>query len=199
MELDDLKKAWKPENDQVKFKHDNIMELIQQKSYGPIAALKRAFRKQILFMAIIPICLFLTNVDDAEKVLTNVLFWSYVLFCAGACVFFYYNYLLVKKMEGMDRIVRSNLEQQVEVLESRLKSHVIAMRIVGLFFILLCEVLPYFQSIRMLDKWHALSPFIRFGAYALFMVLQYFAGRSFSYKKFGQHLAYLKDLLKQMQ
>src|SRR6476620_2230428 len=121
MELDDLKQAWQPVNDQQKFKHENIMELIRQKSYGPIAALKREFRKQFLLMAIIPIFLFLTNVDDVHKLLTNVLFWSYVLFCAGVCAFSYYNYRLVKKMEGMDGMIRSNLEQQVNMLETRLK------------------------------------------------------------------------------
>ena len=175
------------------------MELIQQKSYGPIAALKTSFRKQFLIMAIFPICLFLTNVDDVHKVLTNVFFWSYVVFCAGVCAYSYYNYQLVKKMESMDGMVKANLEHQVEVLETSQKWKIIGLRIAMLYFIILCEILPYFQHIRMLDKWHALSPFIRFGAYAFFLILQYFVNRKVSYNRFGQHLTYLKELLKQMQ
>jgi hypothetical protein len=199
MELDDLKNTWKQADEKQQTKNENIMELIQQKSYGPIAALKQAFRKQIIVIVCMATCIFLTNVDDVSKVLTNVMFWSYMAFCAGICVFVYFNYVLVKRMEVMDRMVKSNLEQQVEILETRMKRLIVGQRLVMLYFILLCEVLPYFQHIRMLDKWHSLAPITRFASYAAFLVLQYFVSRRVLHAKFGRHIDYLKELVKQMQ
>ena len=197
MELDDLKRAWK--QTEIKNTNTDIMKLIQHKSYGPIAALKKEFRKQIIVMMIIPLLLVMTNADDIAQVLTSVMFWSYVAFCMGVVAFAYYNYRIVKKMEAMDGMVTSNLEQQVNNLETRLKWKVIGVRIALLYFILLTEIVPYFQHYRMLDKWHALSPAIRFGSYAALLLLQYFLSSMIIRRKFGTHLNYLKDLMREIQ
>ena len=198
MELDDLKQTWK-ETTIKKNKNTDIMDIMKHKSYGPIAALKREFRKQIVVMALLPLFLLITTVDDISKIYTNVLFWSYVAFCIGMIFFASVNYGIVKKMGTMDGMVRSNIEQQVDLLETRLKWKLVALRAVLLFFIVLLEVIPYFQHYSMLDKWHSLSPFIRFGAYAAFLVLQYFLSRMVSQRKFGGHIDYLKSLMKEMQ
>lgn len=198
MELDDWKQSWqqaKPD----KLKNTDIMELIHHKSYGPIAALKRAFLKQIRVMIIIPILIFLVNIKDWDKALTSVLFWSYVVFCIGVVIYSYVNYRIVSRMEGMSERVKETLQEQVDVLETRLRRNIVGLRIVLLYFIVLLEVLPHFQHYRMLDKWHALSPVIRFGVYAGFLLFQYFVSRRIMQIKFGNHLAYLKSLVKEMQ
>ena len=198
MELDDLKQTWK-QTPIHKSLNTDIMELILQKSYGPLAALKKAFRKQILMMSILPIFIFLTNLDDVHKVLTSVMFWSYIAFCIGLIIFSWFNYRIVQKMEGMDAMVKPNLEQQISILETRLKWHITGVRITFAFFMVLTEVVPYFQHYRMLDKWHSLSPLLRFSAYSGLLLLQYFTIRSILHRKFGQHLNYLKSLVKEMQ
>ena len=175
------------------------MDLMKHKSYGPIAALKREFRKQIAVMALLPLFLLFTTVDDMSQVFTNILFWTYVAFCLGMVVFASVNYRIVKKMGTMDGMVRSNLERQIDLLESRLKWKLIGLRIILLFFIILLEVVPSFQHYRMLDKWHSLSPLIRFGTYAAFLILQYFLSRIVSERKFGAHIKYLKALMNEMQ
>jgi hypothetical protein len=96
-------------------------------------------------------------------------------------------------------VVKSNLEQQIALLETRLRQNLIGIRIALLFFIVLVELLPYFQNFSMLNKWHSLSPFIRFGAYAALFLFQYFLSRRVSHRKFGQHIAYLKELVQQMK
>jgi hypothetical protein len=105
---------------------------------------------------------------------------------------------MVSKMERMDGMVRLNLEQQINVLETRLKWKMVGLRITLLFFIALTEVLPYFQSYRMLDMWHSLDPFIRFGTYAALLTLQYFMSSMVNKRKFGVHVDYLKELMKEM-
>src|SRR5258705_3896421 len=105
MELEDLKKTWKQTEISTN-KNIDIMELIHNKNYGPLAALKRAFLKEIRMMAIIPLILLLTNLDNIGGVLRSVMFWSYVAFCIGVVAFASYNYRLVAKMEGMDGMVK---------------------------------------------------------------------------------------------
>ena len=197
MELDDLKRTWQQTNPQ-KIKNTDIMELIHHKSYGPIAALKRSFKKQMKLLTLIPIFVLLVNVKDWQVTLTSVMFWSYVLFCFGVVVFSYQGYRIVSKMESMDGMVKSNLQKQIAVLETRLHHNMIGVRIALLYFIALTEVLPYFQHYRMLDKWHALSPFIRFGSYAALLLMQYFVSRRHCQYKFGDHIAHLKSLVAEM-
>lgn len=198
MELDDLKQEWK-QTPVKKIKNTDIMELIQHKSYGPVAALKKAFRRQIVVMIILPVLLFVTNMDDGNKALTSVMFWSYVAFCMGVVISSYFNYRIVDKMGDMDSMVKSNLVRQIGLLEARMKWNVIGSRIVLPFFILLTEIVPYFQYYRMLDKWHSLHPAIRFGAYAFLLLLHYFLSRRICQQKYGRHIAYLKSLVKEMQ
>lgn len=175
------------------------MELIQHKSYGPLAALKREYRKQILMMCVIPVLMFATGLDDINGILSSILFWSYVAFCLGVAVYSYFNYQIVSKMEIMDGRVKSNLEQQIQLLETRVRWNIIGVRIVGVFFMLLLEILPYFQHYRMLDKWHALNPLIRFGSYAAFFIVQYFTSRAVCKRRFGSHIEYLKELVREMK
>lgn len=198
MELDDLKQAWKETSINTS-KNKNIMDLIKHKSYGPIAALKREFRKQFVLMLVLPVFLLSTTINDISQITTNILFWSYVAFCLGMVVFAAANYRIVEKMGTMDDMVRSHLQQQLDLLETRLKWKVIGLRITLLFFIVLLEVVPYFQHYRMLDKWHSFSPVIRFGTYAGFLILQYFLSRAVSERKFGSHIRYLKSLMNEMQ
>jgi hypothetical protein len=197
MELDELKQTWK----QIPIKNNintDIMEVIQHKSYGPVAAMKRVFKKQITVMAIIPLVLIATNLNDVRIVFTSVIFWCYVVFCIGIIVFAYYNYCIVSKMENMDGVVRANLEQQINLLESRMKLELIGMRGVLLFFILLAEVIPYLQHYRMLGLWHSFSPIIRFSAYVVLLCMQYFINRRISQRNIGVHLAHLKEMMNEM-
>jgi hypothetical protein len=198
MELDDLKQSWKetpiptPEN-------KNIMEMIQHKSYGPVAALKRGFRKQMIVMALMPFILLLTNASDISKPLTSVLYWSYVAVAIGVIIVAYYNYRIADKMQDMNGMVKANLEQQVSILQTRLRWKIIGLRIVFIFFIVLLEVLPYFQHYRMLDKWHSLPLLVRIAVYLGFLLLQYFISPVILQRKFGRHLNYLNTLVKEME
>jgi hypothetical protein len=198
MELDDLKQTWQQTPIKKNINTD-IMDLLLHKSYGPVTALKRAFRKEIIVMLVLPVLILLSNVGNMDATLTSILFWSYVAFCIGVVVFASFSYRIVLKMEDMSGSVRANLERQINVLETRLKWNRIGIRIALLFFIILTEILPYFQHYRMLDKWHSLSPAIRFGTYAALLLLQYFVSRKVMERKFGAHLTYLKQVVKEMQ
>jgi len=198
MELDEFKEAWK-KTEIKKNLNTDIMKMLQHKSQGPLAALKREFRKQIIVMAILPLILILTVAGDVATAFTSILFWTYVVFCLAVIIFASFNYRRANKMSVMDGAVKSTFEQQLNVLQERLNWLVIGLRITLLFFVILVEVVPYFQHYRMLDKWHSLSPFFRFGCYIALLLIQYFVGRRIIYRKFGSHVAYLKELVKEME
>ena len=197
MELDDLKQAWKQENNK-QTKTPDIMELIHQKSKGPIASLKNAFRKQMMVVTAMMSVVIATQANNVDSISSNLLFWTFIGFSLSMILAFYYNYRYTGKMENMDEKVKDNLEHHVTMLEQRLKWQNIFARIVILLFIILLEVIPLYENVRMLNKWHALSPFIRFGSYAAYLVLQYFLSRAVTQKKFGKHLDRLKGLLKEI-
>ena len=172
--------------------------MIRHKSYGPVAELKRSYRKQILVMSLLPVLLLLTNMDDIQKPLNSILFWSYVALCIGMAVFSVYDYRIVEKMQAMDKMIKQNLQQQITILETRLRWKIISLRIALLFLIALTEVVPYFQHYRMLDKWHSLPLLVRLSCYAAFIALQYFLSPAILKRKFGRHLEYLKELAKEL-
>lgn len=198
MELDEMKQMWQqtPVRNNV---NTDIMELIQHKTYGPIAALKHVFRKQILVMVMLPLLLLATNSQHVQGVLTSVLFWSYVAFCIGMIAFAFYNYRIVSSMERMDGMVKANLEQRINLLEKRANLEVAGIRGVLLLFIALLEIVPYFQHYSMLEKWHSLPLMVRVGFYAAFLLLQYVLNKKIKQRKVGRHLAYLKELVNEMQ
>ena len=88
----------------------------------------------------------------------------------------------------MDGPVIANLEQQIGLLETRIKWELTGMRIALLFFILLAEVIPYVQHYRMLDLWHSFSPAIRVTVYVALLLLQFFMNRKISQRNLGIHL-----------
>jgi hypothetical protein len=198
MELDDLKKNWKQPTIK-KNTNTDIMELIQNKSYGPIAALKKESRKQIALMAVLPFVLIATNANDLSKPFTSILFWAYVALCIGIIIFAYGNYRIAARMEKMDGMVKQNLEQQINILEKRIQWKVIGLRLALLFLVLLTETVPFIQHYRMLDKWHSLNPLVRLGSYSLLFVMQYFVGKKVVKRKFGDHIDYLKRMVREMQ
>lgn len=199
MELDDLKKEWQESGRRQQSSNKNIIEIIQHKGYGPVAALKRSFRRQIIAMTVVPITIVAANIPNIDKMLVSILFWCYIIFCIGVVVFARMNYAVVKKMEVMDGMVKQNLELQVSILETRLRQNIIGIQVALLFFIILTEIVPYFQDFKMLNTWHGLSPFIRFGVYALLFLFQFFLSRAVSHHKFGRHIVHLKELVKEMQ
>lgn len=198
MELDDLKKTWKQEN-QKQTKTPDIMELIHQKSRGPIASLKNSFRKQMIVVTALMSMVIATQAGNLDSTSSNLLFWTFIGFCLAMILTFYMNYRQTGKMEAMDEKVKNNLMKYVNMMEQRLRWQNIGARVVILFLILLLEIIPLYQHVRMLDTWNSLSPLIRFSSYAAYLVFQYYISRSVTRRKFGKHLDHLKYLLKEVK
>jgi hypothetical protein len=145
-------------------------------------------------MGLMPFILISSNMNNAGNIFTSVLFWSYVLLCIGMITFGYMNYRLAGKMEFRDENMKASLLQQIDTIEKRLGWKMIALRVAIIYFAVLVEVLPYFAHYRMVDKWHSLPVAARYGTYLAFFILQFFLSKSINKRKYGTHLAYLKQL-----
>ncbi|MBB1286943.1 hypothetical protein HRH25_21350 [Flavisolibacter sp. BT320] len=194
MELDDLKKAWQQDT-KTPTQTPDIMQLIHQKSRGPIASLKQSFRRQMITVSVLLTVVMVTNGRQVESVPGYVLLVTYILFCLAVILGLHLNYRLTERIERMDQNVKANLENYVNQLQIRLKWQYNGARLVVLVLILLVEILPLYYHARMLDTWHSVSPLIRFSAYAVYMLFVYFISRRVKEKKFGQHLRHLKEVL----
>ena len=175
------------------------MELIHQKSKGPIASLKNSFRKQMIVVTALMSMVIATQAGNLDSISSNLLFWTFIGFCLAMILTFYMNYRQTGKMEAMDEKVKNNLMKYVNMMEQRLRWQNIGARVVILFLILLLEIIPLYQHVRMLDTWNSLSPLIRFSSYAAYLVFQYYISRSVTRRKFGKHLDHLKHLLKEVK
>src|SRR5829696_2882098 len=198
MELDDFKKTWKQEENK-ELKTPDIMELIHQKSRGPISSLKHSFRRQMRLITVLMITITVINGRNIQSIPGYILLCTYVAFCLVMILAYYLNYRMTNRMESMDGRVKSNLENYVAQLEKRLRWQSIFPKLVALVFIILLEVLPLYQHARMIDRWHSVSPLIRFSIYGSYMVLLFFTNRKVMQRKFGQHLSHLKELLREMR
>ena len=198
MELDDLKQTWNTQTNDNTLNNDTLMQMIQHNSTGPLVGLKKAFSKQYRFIIIVAVFVLLQLTHGFTSI-NVIMFTFYAALCAGLAYFFYSNYRLVKRMEKMDMEMKTTIQQQISLLETRLQWHLTAVRIALLVFIALIEILPLFQHSRMIDKWHILPAYIRILVYAGLIALQYFASRSISRRKYGNYLAHLKELATQLQ
>ena len=198
MELDDLKQPWLESAKNIKPLNTNVMEIIQNKSYGPAAQLKRNFRKMIIIIPMV-VTMLIVTLSKKHDIFSDVLFWFYIIFISSMMLFFYYNYRLINKMQCMDCLVKSNLEKQVKTLENGFKWRMVIIRVAFIIFIVLLEVLMYYQQEPALAKWYAQPATIRMSAYAILITAWYFITKLIFRTRYGKHIQNLKNLVQQME
>ncbi len=197
MELDDLKQSWTEAAKNIKPLNTNIMEIIQNKSDGPVAYLKKSFRKGLVLIPVV-VSMLIINLSRKHEIFSDGLFWFYIIFCSLMMLYFFYNYRLIHKMQYMDNFVKANLEKQVEILENGLKWRLVITRGAFLVFIVLVEVLMYYRQEPSLVKWYAQPLIVRLAVYAALIAAWYFITK-FAFKyRFGKHIQNLKKLVHQM-
>ena len=69
MELDDLKQQWKQADKLQIPKNKNIMDIIQHKSHGPFAELKKSFKRQMIAMTVVPIAIIALTIPSMFSIL----------------------------------------------------------------------------------------------------------------------------------
>lgn len=196
MELDNLKQSWNRQSQQnLKPSANDFMELIHNKSYGPIANLKNKFKLQLLaFPAFVAVIIY----DFIKKpaLLNDVTMWFFIAAVIALTGYFRFNYTIINRLGKADKPVKETIEKDIAILENGFKKYFIAARIVLALFFILSEVLMHFHKLPDFESWYAYSLPIRIAAYTALFIFHYFLGKYTFQKQYGQHLALLKDLLK---
>jgi len=197
MELDDLKKSWKESTENIP-PANNIMELIHNKSNGPLAILKKRFRKRLILLPLM-VAFVIINLSRHHAIFSDALFWCFIAFCIMMCGYFLFSYRLMHHFKYMETEVKANLERQVKTLEKIYRVRLIIIRAFSVLYIVLLEVLLYYNQEPSLVKWYAQPLFIRLSGYAAVLVILFFVSKYVLNHKYGRHIKYLKELVGQMQ
>ena len=195
MELDDLKSNWQNSNaTNTSTPKKKIMELSQQRSYGPVASLKEALGRQVIIIPFLLIVLVIQvlrtpnlRMDPFFGLLAGVIILAATFFSAA--------YFILKKMSKSDAPVADQLKGQLRSLQQMLLCYrLISLAGVVLLAIFL-EVFKNMGTAQLMQPWYEVTFGLRICAYIGLMVLSFILSRSRFYKDFGKHLDELKRSL----
>ena len=200
MELETLKAIWKdqdlPAGEETS--RDQLLALLQKKSTGPIARMRRNLRKEAILMLVsyIPCILLYWLAFDG---LMSGVGWLFVVLLLFFYVYYYRKNQLLKRMLCISCEVRSNLAGQLKTLRKYLR----------FYFWSSTLIVPVMTSFafgialnsRRLEhpsiNWWRVIPLLLL-LVAAFTVAIYFFNRWYINKLYGRHIAKLQQLLSEM-
>ncbi len=198
MELDNLKQTWQESSNILKPLNNNTMELIQNKSYGPLASLISKFKTQLLSIPLF-IGLFIYQLVTKPQLFQSPSIWVLYLIGLVLSIYFVYNYLLASKLQNPSESVKFNMEIQLKKLETGFKWFRV---VAAIFYILIpvaLELALYFNIEKDFQEWGQVNIYIRVLTYIAGFVFMKLLSKRWFKKEYGEHLQNLKRLIEQMQ
>jgi hypothetical protein len=197
MELDNLKQAWKEQDIGEKMVSDEqILSMLQKKSQRPIAKMKRN-----LFWELVAVIVIYSATIAYYFIEKGGRYWeiAVLLLLVGLLfvVYYYRKNKLLKQMECVACEVKSNLQQQVSVLEKYVRFYFIAGTVLTPIAYMAAGLLVFHKSPGVKMNSDFLTVFI--GSGLVLAILVYFMNIWYVNKLYGQHVKKLKDLLRQME
>jgi len=208
MELENLKSIWNelelqptPETDG---KH--ILALLQKKSRGPVARMRRNLIRELLLITVtyIPVILFyLVEFEGRLSAISGLLFLLGLFFCG----YYYRKMMLLRKMQCVSCMVRSNLARHVETLKKYTRFYLLAGTLIIPFtaiyvYAILRWKLPHASGLQL---YHRLSPapWWTNSIYWLLLlapltIAVYYLNAWYINKLYGRHIKKLQELLREM-
>lgn len=195
MELDDLKQSWNEQSKQeLNPLNNDFMEMIHNKSYGPLAELKSKFKRQLItiFLAL-PFIIYLFLKYPSFKYNGFMYYFIFIIFIAGS--FYWLNYKLVNSMQQTDSTVKETIGKNLKILENNFRKYFIVGRVYLFICIILLETFMYLHELKDFETWYSYSIFIRIAGYIALFLVAHFVSKLTYEKNFGKHISYLKELL----
>jgi len=208
MELENLKSIWKeleaqptPETD-----GEQILALLQKKSRGPVARMRRNLIRELLLITVtyIPVILFyLVEFEGRLSAISGLLFLLGLFFCG----YYYRKMMLLKKMQCVSCMVRSNLARHVETLKKYTRFYLLAGTLIIPFtaiyvYAILRWKLPHASGLQL---YHRLSPapWWTNSIYWLLLLAPltiaiYYINAWYINRLYGRHIKKLQELLREM-
>jgi branched-subunit amino acid transport protein AzlD len=220
MELDSLKDIWKnlDEEDLHPGREVPVLSMLQKRSQGTIAKLKRNLNRELIAVLII-YSLTILYIITFQRMYSELA--VLLALVGGAFLFYYYRKSkLLKQMECVACEVRSNLKQQLGTLEKYVRFYFIAGTILTPLAYFAAGIIILFNaqegnshlvdvpleaqtSVSQMPIAQHISNhrfFVLFLSIGAVLTLgSYFINRWLINKLYGQHIHKLKDLLMQME
>ena len=208
MELDDLKKAWQQQTpEDINVRNDKkITDMIQNKSYGPLASMKARYERQLIIIfvmysfAIIEFILQPQAWQHLQRY--NVFFvpiWVIISVLAILITAQIWNYILIRKMQTVQKPIKQDLENKLTFIDRSLKIE----NAIGLcLFVLIgigIETLTQRYKNSNYKNWYNVSIYLRMLAYIAIVVFGYFWQKYLYKTKFGKDIYFMRDTLSKME
>jgi hypothetical protein len=198
MELDDLKNSWKNKTENsTETSKNEIMEMIQHKSYGPLASLKEKLIRQV---AIIPFvyAILIWKVIDKPELQRDPFFGLFITVILIGSVFFAIAYWKLEQIRTEGSNVKSSLEVQAVSLHKIFTGYRISAFLgvvaIGVFL----EVFHNQGTALLMQEWYDVPIAARIAVYAMLIVIGFFAAGMTYRQQFGQHIQKLRELTRQL-
>jgi hypothetical protein len=200
MEIEKLKELWDDSiNSSLPINEEGLSKILNQSSKRPIALIKRNLKLEVLFVILFygfVICLILNQVDS------NLLYFDFILLILAGmlfCIYAFYKYKLLNKMECVACEVKSNLNLQLNSLEKLVKLYFKVGNIGVVFVYLIAGAISYIENEG--DKVHfpqALELIIFLSIGVILAIINYYFSRWYLFNLYGKHIQKLKNILYEM-
>lgn len=200
MELEKLKELWDDSNNSsLPINEEGLSKILNQDSRCPIALIKRNLKLEVLFVILFYgfVIWLISNQVDSNLLYFDIL----LLILVGMlfCIYAFYKYKLLNKMECVACEVKSNLNLQLNSLEKLVKLYFKVGNIGVVFVYLIAGAISFLESKD--DKVqfpHALEIIIFLSIGLIIAIINYYISRWYIFNLYGKHIQKLKNILYEM-
>jgi hypothetical protein len=199
MELDNLKMIWKEQETPAPATDpDQLAFLLQMRSRGPIARMRRNLRVEALLMIITYIPTIIAYLTMFAGRLWVISLFLFVVLCFYG-VYYYRKDRLLGRMQCVACEVRSNLAGQVETLRKYIRFYVWSGTLVILIAILVAlETLRYSMQLKAMPiHWWFEQAFLP-ALLVPFAVGLFYLNKWYVNKLYGHHVEKLREMLREL-
>jgi len=200
MELEKLKELWDDStNSSLSINEEGLSKILNQSSRRPIALIKRNLKLEVLFVILFYgfIIWLISN-----KVHSNLLYFDIILLVLAGmlfCIYAFYKYKLLNKMECVACEVKSNLNLQLNSLEKLVKLYFKVGNIGVVFVYLIAGAISYIETEGDTVHFpHVLELVIFIAIGAVLFIISYYFSRWYLFQLYGKHIQKLKNILYEM-
>jgi hypothetical protein len=200
MELEKLKELWDDSsNSSLPINEEGLSKILNQDSRRPIALIKRNLKLEVLFVILFYgfVIWLISNQVDSNLLYFDIL----LLILVGMlfCVYAFYKYKLLNKMECLACEVKSNLNLQLNSLEKLVKLYFKVANIGVVFVYLIAGAISYLEAKGDIVHFpHALELIIFLSIGVIISIINYYSSRWYIFNLYGKHIQKLKNILYEM-
>lgn len=197
MELDDFKQDWRKSAEQIQTPNYNLNNLLASQSGGPLSALKKKYKNQVILLPIA--AAFLGVVMVQKPILQQSAFiWFIIPVMLLLALMYYRDYRLILDIEQTNvNSLKSSLQENITLLNRNAKQQLHFTRIILVVFIIILEATMYYQHTADFSFWQGTLLPIRIAFYALMLFIQPYITKYFFNLSFGRYIKHLQELLDQ--